>query len=86
MVRQWQELFFDRRYASTEMVNPDFIKIAEGYHIQSKQVYKRSDLQSAIKTMIQSPNSFFLEVIIEKEDNIFPMIPTGASVSEIRLK
>ena len=85
MVRQWQELFFDRRYASTVMKNPDFVKIAEGYGIEANRVSKREDLADAIKTMIASENSYFLEVVIEQEDNVFPMIPTGASVSDIRL-
>ena len=86
MVRQWQELFFDRRYASTEMVSPDFVKLAEAYDIEAQRVTNREDLASAIKTMVQSKESYFLEVVIEKEDNIFPMIPTGASVSDIRLE
>jgi len=86
MVRQWQELFFDKRYASTEMTNPNFVKIAEGYDIKAKKVEKREDLQEAIQEMVASKSSYFLEVIIEKEDNIFPMIETGASVSEVRLK
>ncbi|WP_209400606.1 biosynthetic-type acetolactate synthase large subunit [Pseudozobellia sp. WGM2] len=86
MVRQWQELFFDRRYASTVMVNPDFVKIAEGYHIESKRISKREDLQSTIEEMIASKNPYFLEVKVEKEDNVFPMIPSGASVSDVRLK
>lgn len=86
MVRQWQELFFDRRYAYTTMVNPDFIKIAEGYGIQAKQVSKREDLKGAIKEMIASDKSYILEVRVIQEGNVFPMIPTGASVSEIRLK
>ncbi|MFD1314456.1 biosynthetic-type acetolactate synthase large subunit [Namhaeicola litoreus] len=86
MVRQWQELFFDRRYAYTTMVNPNFIKIAEGYGIQAKQVSKRADLQDAIKEMISSDKSYVLEVRVVQEGNVFPMIPTGASVSEIRLK
>jgi len=85
MVRQWQELFFDRRYASTVMTNPDFVKIAEGYGIEANKVEKREDLADAIKTMIASKESYFLEVMIEQEDNVFPMIPTGASVSDIRL-
>tara|TARA_R110000868_G_scaffold152736_2_gene377950 strand:- start:4177 stop:5910 length:1734 start_codon:yes stop_codon:yes gene_type:complete len=86
MVRQWQELFFERRYASTVMVNPDFVKIAEGYHIKSKRVSERSDLKATIQEMIASKEPYFLEVKVEKEDNVFPMIPTGASVSDIRLK
>jgi len=85
MVRQWQQLFFDKRYASTEMVNPDFVKIAEGYHIPAKRVKKREDLQAAVAEMIAAKTPYFLEVCVEKEANVFPMIPTGASVSEIRL-
>ena len=86
MVRQWQELFFERRYASTVMVNPDFVKIAEGYHIKSKRVSERRDLKATIQEMIASKDPYFLEVKVEKEANVFPMIPTGASVSDIRLK
>ncbi|GIM48798.1 biosynthetic-type acetolactate synthase large subunit [Capnocytophaga stomatis] len=86
MVRQWQELFFDRRYASTEMTNPDFIKIAEGYHIKSKLVTQRTDLEESIKEMLAYDKAYFLEVRVEKENNVFPMVPTGASVSEVRLR
>jgi len=86
MVRQWQELFFDRRYASTVMTNPDFVKIAEGYHIKSRRVSERGDLQEAVQEMMASKDPYFLEVKVEKEDNVFPMIPSGASVSDIRLK
>ncbi len=86
MVRQWQELFFNKRYASTVMVNPDFVKIAEGYHIESKRVSERKDLKATIQEMIASDKPYFLEVKVEQEDNVFPMIPSGASVSEVRLK
>ena len=86
MVRQWQQLFFDKRYASTEMINPDFVTIAKGYNIEANRVNKREDLDDAIRTMIASDEPYFLEVCVEKEDNVFPMIPTGASVSDIRLK
>ena len=85
MVRQWQQLFFDKRYASTELINPDFVKIAEGYYINSKRVSKRKELRKSIEEMIKSEKPFFLEVCVEKEDNVFPMIPSGASVSDIRL-
>jgi acetolactate synthase-1/2/3 large subunit len=85
MVRQWQELFFDSRYASTIMTNPNFVAIAEGYHIQSKKVTKREELDAAVAEMLASKDSYFLEVMVEKENNVFPMIPTGASVSEMRL-
>ena len=86
MVRQWQQLFFDKRYASTEMVNPDFIAIAKGYYLDAKKVDKRENLDEAVAEMIASDKPYFLEVRVEKDDNVFPMIPTGASVSDIRLK
>ena len=86
MVRQWQELFFEKRYASTVMTNPDFVKIAEGYDIKAKRVTERKDLAAVVAEMIASKDAFFLEVKVEQEDNVFPMIPTGASVSDIRLK
>ena len=86
MVRQWQQLFFDKRYASTEMVNPDFVTIAKGYFLDAKRVDKRKNLDAAVAEMIASEKPYFLEVCVEKEDNVFPMIPTGASVSDIRLK
>ncbi|WP_405296324.1 biosynthetic-type acetolactate synthase large subunit [Algibacter sp. Ld11] len=85
MVRQWQQLFFDKRYASTEMTNPNFVAIAEGYYIKARKVVKREELADAVKEMIESKESYFLEVCVEKEGNVFPMIPTGASVSEVRL-
>ena len=86
MVRQWQQLFFDKRYASTEMVNPDFVTIAKGFRIKAKKVVKRNDLDIAVKEMMSSKEPYFLEVCVEKEDNVFPMIPSGASVSDIRLE
>ncbi len=86
MVRQWQQMFFDKRYASTEMVNPDFVTIARGYQIKSDKVSERSQLKNAIKEMMEANEPYFLEVIVEKENNVFPMIPTGAAVSEIRLE
>ena len=85
MVRQWQQLFFDKRYASTEMINPDFVAIAKGYYLNARRVEKREDLAEAVHEMIASKEPYFLEVRVEKEDNVFPMIPSGASVSEIRL-
>ena len=85
MVRQWQQLFFDKRYASTEMVNPDFVAIAKGYYLDSERVKHRKDLKPAVERMIKSKKPYFLEICVEKENNVFPMIPTGASVSDIRL-
>ena len=86
MVRQWQELFFEGRYASTVMSNPNFVKIAEGYDITAKKVTERKDLKATVEEMIASKDAYFLEVAVEKEDNVFPMIPSGASVSDVRLK
>ena len=86
MVRQWQQLFFEKRYASTEMVNPNFVAIAKGYYIEAKKVTKREDLAAAVKEMIDSDGPYFLEVCVEKEGNVFPMVPSGASVSDIRLE
>ena len=85
MVRQWQQLFFEKRYASTEMTNPDFVTIAKGYFIPAKKVTAREELESAVAEMLATDGPYFLEVVVEKEDNVFPMIPTGASLTEIRL-
>ncbi len=85
MVRQWQQLFFDKRYSFTELDNPEFVKIAEAYHIKSQKVTERQDLQEAIEDMLIHDGPFFLEVVVEKEDNVFPMIATGCSVEEVRL-
>ena len=85
MVRQWQQLFFDKRYASTEMINPDFVTIAKGYYLDSERVNDRKDLRPAVERMIKSKKPYVLEICVEKEDNVFPMIPSGASVSDVRL-
>jgi acetolactate synthase I/II/III large subunit len=85
MVRQWQQMFFDKRYSFTELENPDFIKIAEAYKIRSLKVTDRADLGSAVAEMLLHDGAFFLEVVVEKEDNVFPMIATGCSVEEVRL-
>jgi acetolactate synthase-1/2/3 large subunit len=85
MVRQWQQLFFDKRYSSTELENPDFVTIAKGYGIRGKSISEREDLSAAITEMMQHDGSYLLEVHVGKEDNVFPMVPTGASVSDIRL-
>ncbi len=86
MVRQWQQLFFDKRYASTEMVNPDFQLIAQAYSIACKRVEERSDLAASLKEMLEHDGSFLLEVVVGKENNVFPMVPSGAGVAEIRLE
>ena len=86
MVRQWQQLFFDKRYASTEMINPDFVAISKGYFIESSKVSERNKLDDEVKKMINHNGPYLLEVMIEKEENVFPMIPSGSSVSDIRLE
>ncbi|MFN5416616.1 MAG: biosynthetic-type acetolactate synthase large subunit [Flavobacteriia bacterium] len=86
MVRQWQQLFFDRRYSFTEIVNPEFTMIANGYGITSTKISNRNQLRASIETMLNHPKAYLLEVVVEKEENVFPMVETGASVSEIRLK
>ena len=85
MVRQWQQLFFDKRYSSTELENPDFITIAKGHGIVGKSINERDDLAAAVKEMMAHEGSYLLEVMVGKEDNVFPMVPSGASVSDVRL-
>ncbi|HDR50542.1 MAG TPA: biosynthetic-type acetolactate synthase large subunit [Mariniphaga anaerophila] len=86
MVRQWQQLFFEKRYSFTELQNPDFIAIGKGFGIEGHKVEVRGDLEKGIEKMINHPGPYLLEVVIEKEDNVFPMVPSGASVSEIMLE
>ncbi len=83
MVRQWQELFFGRRYSSTPMQNPDFVQIANAYRIPARRATTHSELDEALKEMFASPGAYLLEVAVDEEDNVFPMIPSGASVSDI---
>jgi acetolactate synthase I/II/III large subunit len=86
MVRQWQELFNERRYSFVDIESPDFVALAAAYRIPGKSIDQRTDLQGALKEMIDSKGSFLLEVMVTKENNVFPMVPQGCSVSEIRLK
>jgi acetolactate synthase-1/2/3 large subunit len=86
MVRQWQELFFESRYASTGLTNPDFVKIAEGFGVPGKKITDRKDLDAALDELLAHEGPMLLEVEIQKEGNIFPMVPAGASVSDIRLE
>ena len=86
MVRQWQELFFDKRYAETPITSPDFITVAKGYGIDGQSVVDRKDLKNGIKAMLDSKEAYILEVKVEKNGKVFPMVPTGASVSDVILK
>lgn len=86
MVRQWQQLFFDKRYSSTIMENPNFQALAEGFYIKANKVTQREDLDSAVEEFINYDGSYFLEVMVGKENNVFPMVPSGSGVAEIRLE
>jgi acetolactate synthase-1/2/3 large subunit len=85
MVRQWQDMFFEKRYASTELVNPDFVMISKAYNIPAKKIVKREDLKEALAEMISAKGPYLLEIVVQKEGNVFPMVEPGKSVSEIRL-
>ncbi len=86
MVRQWQELFFESRYASTELNTPDFLKICEGFGVPAKRIEDRAELDRALDDLLAHDGPFVLEVEVQKEGNIFPMIPAGGTVSEMRLE
>ena len=86
MVRQWQQLFFDKRYSSTEMINPDFVQIAKGFYVPGRKVTDRAEISAAIDEMLQTKGAYLLEVVVEKEDNVFPMVPAGAPIAHIRLE
>lgn len=86
MVRQWQELFNERRYSFVDIQSPDFVRLASAYGIAGKTVDSRADLKGALKEMMEHKGSYLLEVMVTKENNVFPMVPQGCSVAEIRLK
>jgi acetolactate synthase-1/2/3 large subunit len=86
MVRQWQELFNHRRYSFVDITSPDFVKVAEGYHIPGQKVIERQHLKTALKTMLDHDGAYLLEIMVGKENNVFPMVPQGCGVGEIRLK
>jgi len=86
MVRQWQQLFHDKRYSFVNITSPDFVTVAKGYGIPGRSISARTDLKQALQEMIDYDGSYFLEVMVGKENNVFPMVPQGSSVSEIRLK
>ncbi|MEN4762459.1 biosynthetic-type acetolactate synthase large subunit [Chryseobacterium sp. C39-AII1] len=86
MVRQWQELFHDRRYSFVDITSPDFPAVAKAYGINGKHVQQREELKSSLKEMLETEGAYLLEVKVGKENNVFPMVPQGCSISEIRLK
>ncbi len=85
MVRQWQQLFHDKRYSFVDIQSPDYVMVAKAYRIEGSSIDQRTDLKAALETMLHHPNSYLLEVMVAKEDNVFPMVPQGRGVSEIIL-
>lgn len=86
MVRQWQQLFHDKRYSFVDITSPDFVMVAKGYGIAGQSISKREDLKQALEAMLNHDGAYLLEAMVGKENNVFPMVPQGCSVSEIRLK
>lgn len=86
MVRQWQQLFFDKRYSFVDLKNPDFVAVTKGFHIQAEKVEKYTDLEKALGRMLEANKAYLLEIVVEKEENVFPMVPSGASVDEVVLE
>jgi acetolactate synthase-1/2/3 large subunit len=86
MVRQWQELFLEKRYSFVDITSPDFVQVAKGYYIDGQRITDRSNLEAGLQTMLNHKGSYLLEVMVAKENNVFPMVPQGCGVAEIRLK
>jgi acetolactate synthase I/II/III large subunit len=85
MVRQWQELFHEKRYSFVNITSPDFVAVAKGYHIEGQKVDDRSKLKNALQTMLNHSGSYLLEIMVGKENNVFPMVPQGRGVAEVVL-
>jgi acetolactate synthase-1/2/3 large subunit len=86
MVRQWQDLFNEKRYSFVDIASPDYVAVAKGYKIEGNSIEERKDLINALETMLNHDGPYLLEVFVGKENNVFPMVPQGCGVSEIRLK
>lgn len=86
MVRQWQQLFHDKRYSFVNITSPDFVTVAKGYGIAGNSIRERADLETALKQMLEHDGAYLLEIMVGKENNVFPMVPQGCGVAEIRLK
>ena len=85
MVRQWQQLFHEKRYSFVDITSPDFVQVAKGFYIPGQRVTEREDLKNALKAMLDHDGSYLLEVMVGKENNVFPMVPQGRGVAEIIL-
>jgi acetolactate synthase I/II/III large subunit len=86
MVRQWQEMFFDNRYSFVQMQNPDFVKLGEAFGISSSRISERSELETTLTRILNSDRAELVEIVVENEQNVFPMVPAGASVADVRLE
>jgi acetolactate synthase-1/2/3 large subunit len=86
MVRQWQQLFFDKRYSQVDLINPNFVEITKGFGIPAEKVSEREDLDAAFDRMFAHDGPYLIEVVVEKEANVFPMVPSGAAAYEIILE
>jgi len=86
MVRQWQQLFHDKRYSFVNITSPDFVQVAKGYRIEGDSISERDKLKEGLRKMLDHNGAYLLEVMVGKENNVFPMVPQGCSVAEIRLK
>ena len=83
MVRQWQELFYGRRYVATPLSGPDFVKVAEAYGIPALRVKRREEVVPAIEKAMEEQGPFLIDFVIEPEENVYPMVPPGASLAEV---
>jgi acetolactate synthase-1/2/3 large subunit len=86
MVRQWQEMFFEKRYSFVDLKNPDFVAVAKGFYIDGEKVPNRESLSDSLDKLLSATGPYLLDVTVRKEDNIFPMVPSGASVDEVRME
>ncbi len=86
MVRQWQQMFFEKRYSFVDLKNPDFVAVSKGFYVDAQKVEEREHLSQAIDTLLQSEKPYLLEVVVRKEENVFPMVQAGAAVDEVRLE
>ena len=86
MVRQWQQMFFEKRYSFVNLKNPDFVVLSRGFGIKAERVEKREDLSGALDRLLSAKGAYFLDISVMKEGNVFPMVPAGAGVHEVRLE
>ena len=85
MVRQWQQLFHEKRYSFVDITSPDFVQVAKGFGITGKSICKREELKVTLKEMLDHKGSFLLEILVGKENNVLPMVPQGKGVAEVVL-